>query len=944
MKFLKFSPILSSGEENIPADKSFCIYPRMFLLEFFAVIFIVVGTSCSHKAKANSVIYVDCQIKNAHSSTYNPAARTCGSGTETAYKTLEAAAERILPGQTVIIREGTYSHTLRPGQSGQIDNYICFKNFPGEEPVISGTSLEPAIDISDRSYIIIEGLKINGVRRWLYAIRANHNIIRNNHFLKAVDPHGSSKTGLFFQQAMYNTIIDNTIEECNQDSLSLIKSDRNLIVNNTFRKAKHTLWTIKGGNFNVIRNNYFHNELQKIGEVYDCHKAGFDHEFFEYDCTKHNLVEQNTFAYVPSSGNSSPYSGIQYAGQKGIIRNNLFYDTVGPSLDMTLYGKEAAYNTGNRIYNNVFYGSDFAGISLSASKNFTFADNILKNNILTESNFVANDTRWPWWTNMLDGKPVQILAGRLDGFVCRNNNFFSKCKDSQYLVTLGSRKALVRSQGPLSYLEVNYPELFKDNMERDPLFVNEEKRDFHLKIDSPMIDAGAFLTQTVSDGEGIFLPVEDAGYFYDGYNIPGQVGDLIRIEGRDYVARIVKIDYEKNVLELSQSLVWAKGHGVSLYYLGNRPDLGPFEFVPGGNHPPIAEFTSYPRNDALLTIDVEASASCDKDGNITKYSWDFGDGTREPNGPTAMSHTYTEPGAYNVTLKVFDNNQPQLTGNAMLTVSVGKPVLSIIEEKIDFGPMDRTKSIELRNNGEGTLSYRISASDPWLTVDKSSGRFTTQTQTILVNINRADIKVGRYNGRITVDAGTAGVHNIEVSMTIPKIKEVELISVGDKWKYGRGIVEPPATWNCVDFNDSSWLEGPSGIGYSTEVSYPTQLNDMKGNYRTVYMRRSFEVNNIDSIASLELVMQYDDGFIAYLNGREIARSPSMGPAGTPAGFRKDALFPHDEEEPEEIFYIEVRKGLLSENNNVLAIEFHNEYIKSSDSCAVPRLTAKEICN
>ena len=44
-----------------------------------------------------------------------------------------------------------------------------------------------------------------------------------------------------------------------------------------------------------MRNNYFHNEVQKIGEVYDCHSVGFNHEFFDYNCTKHNLIENNQF-------------------------------------------------------------------------------------------------------------------------------------------------------------------------------------------------------------------------------------------------------------------------------------------------------------------------------------------------------------------------------------------------------------------------------------------------------------------------------------------------------------------------------------------------------------------------------------------------------------------------------------------------------------------------
>jgi hypothetical protein len=93
-----------------------------------------------------------------------------------------------------------------------------------------------------------------------------------------------------------------------------------------------------------------------------------------------------------------------------------------------------------------------------------------------------------------------------------------------------------------------------------------------------------------------------------------------------------------------------------------------------------------------------------------------------------------------------------------------------------------------------------------------------------------------------------------------------------------------------------------------------------------------------------LAIRYDDGFVAYLNGNEVARSSSMGPAGATTGFRKEALFSHDEEEPEEIFDIEIKPGLLLAGTNVLAIELHNNNIKSTDACVVPRLTAKIICD
>ena len=63
--------------------------------------------------------------------------------------------------------------------------------------------------------------------------------------------------------------------------------------------------------------------------------------------------------------NASPYSGIQYAGQNGIIRNNVFYDCQGPPISLTLYSGEATFNYGNRVYNNDFYNNEFGAIDIS---------------------------------------------------------------------------------------------------------------------------------------------------------------------------------------------------------------------------------------------------------------------------------------------------------------------------------------------------------------------------------------------------------------------------------------------------------------------------------------------------------------------------------------------------------------------------------------------------
>ncbi|RLJ22396.1 hypothetical protein DJ030_01575, partial [bacterium endosymbiont of Escarpia laminata] len=245
-------------------------------------------------------LYVDPLIGASSCNDYDAGRRACGAGSDTAFRSLSGAAAAAVAGETVLIREGSYNEQLIPQRSGTPDNYITYRNYESEQATITGTNLSPAIDISNREYLILQGLRVHDVYRWMYALNAHHNILQYNSFLRANHGSTSAKTGLFFQESTHNKILNNTIEDSSQDNLALIKSDHNLVEGNTFVRASHTLWVIKCGNFNVIRNNHFDNEIQKIGEIYDCDNVGFDHEFTLHDATKYNLVEGNTFAKTSS--------------------------------------------------------------------------------------------------------------------------------------------------------------------------------------------------------------------------------------------------------------------------------------------------------------------------------------------------------------------------------------------------------------------------------------------------------------------------------------------------------------------------------------------------------------------------------------------------------------------------------------------------------------------
>jgi hypothetical protein len=99
------------------------------------------------------------------------------------------------------------------------------------------------------------------------------------------------------------------------------------------------------------------------------------------------------------------------------------------------------------------------------------------------------------------------------------------------------------------------------------------------------------------------MKVEDASYFYDGFGIEGETGDVIQLEGDTKTARVIDIDYVNNTLTLDQLLNWTDGQGVSLAYNGSAPDIGAYEYAAQGNEPVVGDVNSDTRVDS---IDVQA--------------------------------------------------------------------------------------------------------------------------------------------------------------------------------------------------------------------------------------------------------------------------------------------------------------------------------------------------
>jgi hypothetical protein len=184
--------------------------------------------------------------------------------------------------------------------------------------------------------------------------------------------------------------------------------------------------------------------------------------------------------------------------------------------------------------------------------------------------------------------------------------------------------------------------------------------------------------------------------------------------------------------------------------------------------------------------------------------------------------------------------------------------------------------------------------------------------------------------------GLANPHlQITNATTVPLVPEradkrvlVPTGAISEDWKGGRG------------FNDTDWqlcTGAPGGVGFERSQGYETlirldtgaQMYGTGGN-NSCYIRIAFTVEPrvLADLRGLTLAVRYDDGFVAYLNGTEIARrnftgEPRWNSAASTTNSDNNAV----NLEP---FDVTAQIGKLRPGQNVLALQGMNNSLTSSD--------------
>lgn len=155
-------------------------------------------------------------------------------------------------------------------------------------------------------------------------------------------------------------------------------------------------------------------------------------------------------------------------------------------------------------------------------------------------------------------------------------------------------------------------------------------------------------------------------------------------------------------------------------------------------------------------------------------------------------------------------------------------------------------------------------------------------------------------------------------------------------KYYAESPAPPIDWNTQEFDDNSWDDFVNIFGYGTFMDDEGIAGQLGlSELTTFYTRTKFEIADTSEVLKLMFSIHYEDAYVAYINGVEVARA-NIGNKGEATSHNQYADSTH-----QYIFYADILPefnvgvyidkdditNVIREGENVLAIEVHNDEYK-----------------
>jgi len=498
---------------------------KFYINVLLVSVFALQTLACSKKTAGNNVILA----ANTHIYYVSASGADANAGTiNSPLQTINAALSHVVPGDTVIVRGGTYYDKVVFPKSGVLNKLITVKAYPGEKPVIDGSKIGVSgwvslVTLSNVKYISLEGfdicnltssafntdpegIAINGDSRDITIKNCNiHNIKSNASLADWRSGHAilviGNGTAAISNLVITGCTVHDTQTGTSENVTLAGNIDGFTFSHNKVYDTENIGIIVAGGdNLNkdgavatnyardgVISDNEFHdNTMTRTPEIWGPDRYG---AISIYVCGGANTIIERNKVYNSDRGIGLVSESNIYATKTTIVRNNFVYNCyrtgiyMGDYLNYTSGGTKDCYVVNNTLYQNDRVVGAFGEIEGEIRLTEHCDNNVIKNNIVY-------------------ARPVDVFIHKYTS--TGSNNII----DNNLYYTTGTPQWIWNSTNGKPYTDFNAWKTASSNDANslngaDPVLQSTSLPDLHIQSSSPAKNSGLVISADINGATDI---------------------------------------------------------------------------------------------------------------------------------------------------------------------------------------------------------------------------------------------------------------------------------------------------------------------------------------------------------------------------------------------------------------------------------------------------------
>ena len=429
--------------------------------------------------------------------------------------TIQHAVDSVGPGDTVYVMGGVYNELVNFNNSGSAaGGYITLQNYDGETPVIDGNGLSGSdpglIKIDYQHHIKLSGFELRNLTTTnksttpagIWVLGTSHHIELHNNLVHHIENNATGGNAHGIAAYGYSSVssINNLVIKGNEVRNCILGWSESMVLNGNVE------------NF-IVENNIVHDNdnigIDFIGHEGTCNDAALD-QARDGICIGNTVYNIDSLPN-PAYGGERCADGIYVDGGKRITieKNIVHHCNIGVEIASEHKDKGTSYII---VRNNIIRDSHSGGIFIggyASNKGWARDCNIVNNTLYN------NDTDDCGWggeivmqyycsDNLFENN---IFSAGPNRFFIRNENTSCSNNTFNYNLYYGSGGQWNWNNTTYSTFSAYKTASGQDanSITADPKFVDAPNQDFHIRFDSPCINAADpsldYTSQTDIDAE-----------------------------------------------------------------------------------------------------------------------------------------------------------------------------------------------------------------------------------------------------------------------------------------------------------------------------------------------------------------------------------------------------------------------------------------------------------